>query len=114
MNASPSFINTAHGIRATGLARVAGPHISLAPNDAAPKRPLPDQRLLWMAVGAAFQDGRDECRDCGFKSGYEGAPGESLSECTLGRRSWHRPQHCAAVCQDLQADADAALTGGVA
>lgn len=63
----------------------------------------PQQKVQWMAVGAAFQAGNPACNDCGYCSGFEGAPGERLSECTLGDRPYHKPSDCPAISEEVTA-----------
>lgn len=83
------------------LGRIASGNHLTADNDEPEPLPValagqPD-KVLWMAVGAAFQNGADACQDCGYCRGFEGAPGERLTECTLGALPFHKPRMCPAL-----------------
>jgi hypothetical protein len=64
----------------------------------------PDTRIKWMAVGAAFQRGDQECEQCIYRRSYtehhpygEGYAAERLTECTLGEMRSHTPDMCPAI-----------------
>lgn len=60
-------------------------------------------KRAWGFVGAAFQSFDPHCDGCGFCESYEGAPGEKLAECALGRRAGDRAEECPAYAAHLEA-----------
>lgn len=62
----------------------------------------------WMFVGAAFQEPSPHCEECGYceHKGQMLPYGESQAyeaycECTLGQRSFHKPEDCPAYAAHL-------------